>query len=276
MMAVAYLSKTVSMEKNTHISHLIEDYRSSRNSRLLLTMGIKEIDDAVHGLDTGEMVTLLGDPGSGKTSLTVRMVNSISVDRKIPTLYMCQRNTPQDIIRRLVDYRNTSESEHEETIQELVDSPIYLYESPSIYIDELCDVCRQHVKDFGVKVVFVHYLYINSDSDNAFKLRLLAKELGISIVVLTNIFEFREGIEGVLPCMRDLYDNYLGEYSDTVIGLCDYASYHVFVDENGRDLRDLLHVSILKCHGEIQDKRFFVCKDSMCHKSYVTDVLQNN
>ena len=276
MMAVAYLSKTVSMEKNTHISHLIEDYRSSRNSRLLLTMGIKEIDDAVHGLDTGEMVTLLGDPGSGKTSLTVRMVNSISVDRKIPTLYMCQRNTHQDIIRRLVDYRNTSESEHEETIQELADSPIYLYESPSIYIDELCDVCRQHVKDFGVKVVFVHYLYINSDSNNAFKLRLLAKELGISIVVLTNIFEFREGIEGVLPCMRDLYDNYLGEYSDTVIGLCDYSSYHVFVDVNGRDLRDLLHVSILKCHGEIQDTRFYVRKESIRHKSFITNVVQNN
>ena len=264
------------MEKNTHISHLIEDYRSLRNSRYLLTMGIKEIDDAVHGLDTGEMVTLLGDPGSGKTSLTVRMVNSLSVDRKIPILYMCQRNTPSDIIRRLVNYRSSSEFEHEEIIREITDSPIYLYGSPSIYIDELCDVCRQHVKDFGVKVVFVHYLYINFDSDNAFKLRLLAKELGISIVVLMNIFEFREGIEGILPCMRDLYDNFLGEYSDTVIGLCDYSSYHVSLDENGRDLRDLLHVSILKCHGEIQDTRFYVHKDSMRHNSFITNIVQSN
>ena len=254
------------MEKKTHVRNYIEDYKNSGNTHQLMTMGIKEIDDAVQGLDSGEMITLLGDPGSGKTSLTIRMVDSLSIDRKIPTLYMCQRQTPEHIVKRLVNYRSPSENEQEETLKELSDSPIYLYGSYSICIDELCDVCRQHVKDFGIKVVFVHYLYINSGSDNAFKLRLLTRELGISIVVLVNIFEYREGIEGVLPCMRDLYDNYLGEYSDTVIGLCDYPSYHIFVDENGRDLKELLHVSILKYHGVIQDRRFYIKKSIIKHK----------
>ena len=241
------------MEKNTHISHLIEDYKSLGRPRHLITMGVKEIDDVVQGLETGEMITLLGDPGSGKTSLTIRMVDSLSIDRKIPILYMCQRNTPADIIGRLVNYRSSSVDEREMTIQQLADSPVFLYGSYSIHIDEL-----------------------NSGSDNAFKLRLLAKELGISIVVLVNIFEFREGIEGVLPCMRDLYDNYLGEFSDTVIGLCDYSSYHIFIDDNGRDLRDLLHVSILKCHGEVQENRFYIRKDSMCHKSHIANDILNN
>ena len=239
------------MEKKTHVRNYIEDYKNSGNTHQLMTMGIKEIDDAVQGLYSGEMITLLGDPGSGKTSLTIRMVDSLSIDRKIPTLYMCQRQTPEHIVKRLVNYRSPSENEQEETLKELSDSPIYLYGSYSICIDELCDVC---------------YLYINSGSDNAFKLRLLTRELGISIVVLVNIFEYREGIEGVLPCMRDLYDNYLGEYSDTVIGLCDYPSYHIFVDENGRDLKELLHVSILKYHGVIQDRRFYIKKSIIKHK----------
>ena len=182
------------MEKKTHVRNYIEDYKNSGNTHQLMTMGIKEIDDAVQGLYSGEMITLLGDPGSGKTSLTIRMVDSLSIDRKIPTLYMCQRQTPEHIVKRLVNYRSPSENEQEETLKELSDSPIYLYGSYSICIDELCDVCRQHVKDFGIKVVFVHYLYINSGSDNAFKLRLLTRELGISIVVLVNIFEYREGI----------------------------------------------------------------------------------
>ena len=254
------------MEKKTHVRNYIEDYKNSGNTHQLMTMGIKEIDDAVQGLYSGEMITLLGDPGSGKTSLTIRMVDSLSIDRKIPTLYMCQRQTPEHIVKRLVNYRSPSENEQEETLKELSDSPIYLYGSYSICIDELCDVCRQHVKDFGIKVVFVHYLYINSGSDNAFKLRLLTRERGISIVVLVNIFEYREGSEGVLPCMRDLYDNYLGEYSDTVIGLCDYPSYHIFVDENGRDLKELLHVNILKYHGVIQDRRFYIKKSIIKHK----------
>lgn len=248
------------MEKNTHISHLIKECKISESTHQQISIGIKGLDEAIQGLCYGEMITLLGDSGSGKTSLTIRIVDSLSLDKKIPTLYMCLKHTPEHIIKRLINYRSSSGKKQDEIRNELANSPIYLYNTHSISIDELCNVCRQHVKEFGVKVVFVHYLYINSESDNAFKLRRLVRELGISIIVLTNIFEYREGLEGFLPCMRDLYDNYLGEYSDTVLGLCNYSSYHIFIDDNGRDLKDLLHVSILKCHGVIQDKRFYISK----------------
>lgn len=255
------------MSNNTHISHLIGDYKNTKSyNNDLLELGVREIDNAIQGLEAGEMITLLGDPGSGKTSLTIRMVDSLSVDRKIPTLYMCVRNAPSYIIRRLVDYRRSSEDDEENVIKEITNAPIYLHASHSMNMDDVYHVCRQHVEEYGVKVVFIHYLYIAYDRDNAYRLRLLAKELGISIVVLVNIFEYREGIEGVLPFMRDLYDNLLGEYSDTVIGFCDYAAYHTTIDTSGHNISGLLHVSILKCHGEIQDNRFYVSKDSMHHK----------
>lgn len=259
------------MSNNTHISHLIEDYRNAKSfNNELLELGVQEIDNAIKGLDAGEMITLLGDPGSGKTSLTIRMVDSLSVDRKIPTLYMCVRNTPSYIIRRLVEYRRSSEDDEENVIMEITNAPFYLHASHSMNMDDVYNVCRQHVEEYGVRVVFVHYLYIAYDRDNAYRLRLLAKELGISIVVLVNIFEYREGLEGAIPHMRDLYGNLLGEYSDTVIGFCDYAAYHLTIDTSGHNISGLLHVAILKCHGEIQDKRFYVSKDSMYHKQLTT------
>lgn len=259
------------MSNNTHISHLIEDYRNAESfNNDLLKLGVQEIDNAIKGLDAGEMITLLGDPGSGKTSLTIRMVDSLSVDRKIPTLYMCVRNTPSYIIRRLVEYRRSSEDDEENVIMEITNAPFYLHASHSMNMDDVYNVCRQHVEEYGVRVVFIHYLYIAYDRDNAYRLRLLTKELGISIVVLVNIFEYREGLEGALPHMRDLYGNLLGEYSDTVIGFCDYGAYHITLDTSGHNISGLLHVAILKCHGEIQDKRFYVSKDSMYHKQPTT------
>jgi len=259
------------MSNNTHISHLIEDYRNAESfNNDLLELGVQEIDNAIKGLDAGEMITLLGDPGSGKTSLTIRMVDSLSVDRKIPTLYMCVRNTPSYIIRRLVEYRRSSEDDEENVIMEITNAPFYLHASHSMNMDDVYNVCRQHVEEYGVRVVFIHYLYIAYDRDNAYRLRLLTKELGISIVVLVNIFEYREGLEGALPHMRDLYGNLLGEYSDTVIGFCDYGAYHITLDTSGHNISGLLHVAILKCHGEIQDKRFYVSKDSMYHKQPTT------
>ena len=259
------------MSNNTHISHLIEDYRNAESfNNDLLELGVQEIDNAIKGLDAGEMITLLGDLGSGKTSLTIRMVDSLSVDRKIPTLYMCVRNTPSYIIRRLVEYRRSSEDDDEDVIMEITNAPFYLHASHSMNMDDVYNVCRQHVEEYGVRVVFIHYLYIAYDRDNAYRLRLLTKELGISIVVLVNIFEYREGLEGALPHMRDLYGNLLGEYSDTVIGFCDYGAYHITLDTSGHNISGLLHVAILKCHGEIQDKRFYVSKDSMYHKQPTT------
>ena len=170
----------------------------------------------------------------------------------------------------MVDYRRSSEDDEENVVKEITNAPIYLHTSHSMNMDDIYNVCRQHVEEDGVKVVFVHYLYIAYDRDNAYRLRLLAKELGISIVVLVNIFEYREGLEGSLPHMRDLYGNLLGEYSDTVIGFCDYGAYHITLDTSGHNISGLLHVAILKCHGEIQDKRFYVSKDSMYHKQPTT------
>ena len=248
---------------NTHISYIIDEYRNAKVKReLMMPFGIKEIDDAIQGFGSGELITLLGDTGSGKTSMTVRMVDSLSVVRQIPSLYLCVRNTPKDIVRRLVDYRCASKKEKEEDVlAEMSKAPIYLYSSVEMNVDDVCDVCRKHVEDYGVKVVFVHFMYIRSGMENAYKLRALAKELGVTIVVLENIFEARDGIDGVLPNMRDLYDSRLGEYSDTVIALCNYSLYKVFRDERGLDLSGLLHVSILKCHGKSDNRSFYIKKE---------------
>ena len=129
------------MSNNTHISHLIEDYRNAKSfNNDLLELGVQEIDNAIKGLDAGEMITLLGDPGSGKTSLTIRMVDSLSVDRKIPTLYMCVRNAPSYIIRRLVDYRRSSEDDEENVVKEITNAPIYLHTSHSMNMDDIYNV----------------------------------------------------------------------------------------------------------------------------------------
>lgn len=247
----------------THISQIIDEYKNSEMNHLpMMKFGIHEIDNAIHGFEAGELITLVGDTGSGKTSMTIRMVDSLSVDRQVPILYFCMKNTPKGIIKRLVDYRCALKREKEEDVlAEVSKAPVYLYSDVKMCIDDVCNVCRKHVEDCGVKVVFVHYMYISSYMDNAYMLRVLAKELGVTIVVLENVFECHDGIDGILPNMRDLYDSRLGEYCDTVIALCNYASYKVYKDVRGRDLRDLLYVSILKSHGVLQDKWFYIRKD---------------
>ena len=104
-------------------------------------------------------------------------------------------------------------------------------------------------------------------------MRLLARELGIVIVLLENQFVCGEGILGILPRLKDLGEDYLNEYSDIVIGLCDYESYHLYQDPSGRDLRGLIHVEILKSSDGSSGAEYYMRKDYLHLKNYVAPHL---
>ena len=259
------------MEENTHISYLMDSFREAKaNRQSTLELGFNEVDELFQGGMPGELVTILGDCGSGKTSLTIRIVDRLSVDKRIPTLYLCCRETPEGIISRLVNFRcpeDASEKEREDVIKEISEAPIYLYSRYYMNIDDICNVCRNHVIKYGVKTVYVHFMYVAYNRENAYRLRMLAKELEITIVLLVSVIDCIEGFEGRQPKMSDLYECNLNEYSETVIGLCNYALYDVNFDLEGIDIRNLLHISILKCHGELMDRKFYVSKDAIKYKN---------
>ena len=74
------------------------------NNDCLLELGIDEIDEFLRNNELGEIFTIVGDSGSGRSSLTIRMVDILSVDRQIPTLFLCCRESPKVIIERLVNF----------------------------------------------------------------------------------------------------------------------------------------------------------------------------
>ena len=92
----------------------------------------------------------------------------------------------------------------------------------------------------------------------------MAKDLSVSIIVLDNVFEYREN--GVKPSLRDLYYDRLNEYSDIVIGLCNYSSYHIYQDERGVDLHDLIGIEILKGRKKEDLVSFYITQKSLYNR----------
>ena len=271
------------MSKDTHISHFINDEQRTEIEEIY-SLGTDDISKLLEGISPGELCVLYGDIASGKTALSIRMLDYQSIDNKVPSLYFCVRDTPEGIIHRLIGYRcsipycsfqvKKDSVDTEILIQQnkIAESPIYLYQAPFVMIDEVCDICKQHVEEFGVKIVFLHYLYIGGQG-KALRLRLLARELGIVIVLLENQFVCGEGILGILPRLKDLGEDYLNEYSDIVIGLCDYESYHLYQDPSGRDLRGLIHVELLKSSDGSSGAEYYLKKDYLHLKNYVAPHL---
>lgn len=269
--------------RNTHISYHINDEQSS-NTPDFYQFGTEVIDKELYGVKPGELVTLFGDIASCKTTLSIRMLDHQAIDNKAPSLYFCVRNEPQNIIQRIIGYQSSipfrdveldkrlRSKRTDSLLQKIAESPIYLYAAKRVTIDEVCEICKQHVEDYGVKIVFLHYLYIEGQ-DKAYRLRLLAREIGVAIVLLENKMDYGEGIIGVLPWLKELNYDHLNEYSDVVIGLCDYSSYKIYADENGLDLRGCLHVEILKTRDGNKGGEYYIEINTLHQKKLPDDIL---
>ena len=92
------------MSKDTHISHFINDEQRTEIEEIY-SLGTDDISKLLEGISPGELCVLYGDIASGKTALSIRMLDYQSIDNKVPSLYFCVRDTPEGIIHRLIGYR---------------------------------------------------------------------------------------------------------------------------------------------------------------------------
>jgi len=260
-----------------HISEFISNISNEGNTNYQ-QFGIKYFDNVLNGIRPGEVVTLLGDTGSGRTGCAIRMMDYLAVDHSIPLLYLCCNYDAENVLCRLLSFRHSlafrptlKELRKDNTVSiiddgldELSKVPLFISVASHFSIEDVEEKCKRFVEQEQVRFVFVHILYLDYNIENAQRLKILAKDLSVSIIVLDDVFEYREN--GVKPSLRDLYYDRLNEYSDIVIGLCNYSSYHIYQDERGIDLHDLIGIEILKGRKKEDLVSFYITQKSLYNR----------
>ena len=266
-----------------HISEFIT-HVSNNGNKCYQQFGIKDFDKVLNGIRPGEVVTLLGESGSGRTGCAIRMMDFLAVDNSVPILYFCCNYDAENILCRLLSFRYglafrptlkelriaNTESVINDGLNELSKTPLFISAASYFSIEDIEEKCKRFVEQEQVRFVFVHILYLDYDIENAQKLKQLARNLSISIIVFDDIFEYREGVDGIKPILRDLNYDRLNEYSDIVIGFCNYSSNHIYEDERGIDLRDVIGIEILKGRKKEDLVSFYIPQESLYKKNYYT------
>jgi len=154
------------------------------------------------------LTILAGCPASGKTTYALKLAKECAIDAQTPTAYFSLGMSDKQLLNRLIvnmgevsgeKIRNDQLTKEEwaqlETkMQELYGAKLYIDDSPSIAINELCSKCRQMVKGQGIKMVIIDYLQLMCKEDDHHRkgemsailqsLNTLAEELDISILAL--------------------------------------------------------------------------------------------
>ena len=256
-----------------HISTIIKT--ESMKQEAPISTGFKFLDETLGGFYPGEMTTICGSEDCGKTAFVITQLNRIAVDQYIPTLFVLNNMTERNFLSSMIAYYCNIETNnvhsiidshlHQDSVKAylkmLSEAPLYVVSSEWFEDKAFFEMIEKFIVEKEIKIAFfdevVHY-EILAESGSMSYLKTLSMKLGIPVVSTCCIWNYREGLEGIVTALPDLSKYCELHGHDVVISFIKYEQYHVYQDENGRDLHDTIGVEILKHKGRVERRKHFL------------------
>ena len=238
--------------------------------------GYHKLDDITSGWQASDLVIIAGRPAMGKTSFALSMAKNIAADYKVPMAFFSLEMSNVQLVNRLISnaceiqgskilngqLRPEEWSQLDKRVNQLIGAPLYVDDTPGLSVFELRTKARRLVREHNVQLIMIDYLQLMNANGMRFSsrqeevstisrsLKGLAKELNIPILALSQLnrgVESREGLEGKRPQLSDLRESgAIEQDADMVLFVHRPEYYHIYQDDNGRDLRGMAQIIIAK------------------------------
>lgn len=194
--------------------------------------GFTELNNRTGGLHGGELIIIAGRPGMGKSSFAVNIAESAAIHDKIPVAIFNLEMSKTMIVNRilcsqaLVDSQKVRlgdfDSEDWQQIGAVVDkvamAPLYIDDTASITVSEIRAKCRRLKQTKNLGLVIIDYLQLmqgNGRNDSrqqeiseiSRSLKVLAKELDIPVIALSQLSRTSESRSDKRPMLSDLRES---------------------------------------------------------------------
>ena len=254
----------------------IQDAAKNTDGLTGVSTGYYKLDDITSGWQASDLVIIAGRPAMGKTSFALSMAKNIAADLRQPMAFFSLEMSNVQLVNRLIS--NACEIQGskilngqlqrdewerlDKNINQLLGAPLYVDDTPGLSVFELRTKARRLVREHGIKLIMIDYLQLMNATGMRFSsrqeevstisrsLKGLAKELNIPILALSQLnrgVESREGLEGKRPQLSDLRESgAIEQDADMVLFVHRPEYYHIYQDDNGRDLHGMAQIIIAK------------------------------
>ncbi len=197
-----------------------------------ISTGFNYLNNMTGGLHGGELIIIAGRPGMGKSSLAVNIAEHAAIKENVPVAIFNLEMSKSMIVNRIicsqamVDSQNIRKGEFQaedwkkicSVIDNLSKAPIYIDDSSAITISEIRAKCRRLKQTKNLGLVVIDYLQLmqgsgRSDnrqqeiSDISRSLKVLAKELDIPVIALSQLSRLSESRGDKRPMLSDLRES---------------------------------------------------------------------
>lgn len=197
-----------------------------------ISTGFIDIDNRTAGLHGSELILIAARPGMGKTSFALNIAQNVAISTgttvavfnlEMPGIQLANRMLSSEAMVRSENLKkgNIKDSEWEkigEAVDVLSRSNLYIDDTSSITVEEICARCRKLKLEHNLGMVVIDYIQLISsakgsrdDRQNEIAkisraLKIMSKDLNIPVIALSQLnrsVEKRDVKEPVLSDLRE-------------------------------------------------------------------------
>ncbi len=225
----------------------------ARGSRLIgLSTGFYALDELLNGLQNDQLIIVAGRPSIGKTTFALNMVENIAVKQSIPVLIFSLEMNQSQIAENLlcmharIDAHKLRQGRLSDadftklslSAGKVAESQIYIDDTPSLSIAQLRAKARYVKHRHGIQLVMVDYLQMleggRARAENRQQeitevtrsLKIMARELSLPVVALSQLRRAAEEREGHRPRLSDLRESGSIEQDADVVMFLNREDYY--------------------------------------------------
>lgn len=219
-----------------------------------LSTGIGDLDKMILGLNKSELIIVAARPGMGKTSIALNMALYAGMNLKKKVAIFSLEMSREQLVMRLLSRAALVPSGHlltgqlspnewteiTEAAKALSNTEIMIDDNPSLSVSEMNAECRR-IK--GLDLVVIDYLQLMQSagsghswsnesrtqavSDISRMMKIMAKELDVPVICLSQLSRANEGRTDKRPTLSDLRESgAIEQDADVVMGLYREGYYN--------------------------------------------------
>jgi replicative DNA helicase len=214
----------------------IDAIASRGGAGLGVPTGFAELDERTHGLHPGQMVVIAARPAVGKSTLALDVARSCSIRHGQTSVIFSLEMSKSEITMRLLSAEAKVPLHHMRSgrmsdddwarlarrMGEVANAPLYVDDSPNLTMMEIRAKARRLKQRNDLRLVVVDYLQLMTSgkrvesrqqevSEFSRSLKLLAKELEVPVIAISQLNRSPEQRQDKKPMLADLRECLAGD-----------------------------------------------------------------
>ena len=205
--------------------------------------GFIDLDHLTNGLHPGQMVIVAARPGMGKSTLGLDFARAASIKHGLCSVFFSLEMTKSEIVMRLMsaeasvplnhirkgDLKDEDWARIASKTAQVSQAPLFIDDSPNLTMMEIRAKARRLKQRYDLKLIIIDYMQLMSSgkkvesrqlevSEFSRQIKLLAKELEVPVVALSQLNRGPETRQDKKPLLSDLRESgSLEQDADVVI-----------------------------------------------------------